>query len=202
MQRRGLLWTWSRNTHLPWAKAHLKWKTGLLSSYNPPSHKNETAFIFQMSNSWSAQLPDVYGLLVKEEGMLHSYNHGLDPTFLRHPAAIKFKMSFSFLEFVLFTQFKHLIHFICSTLNKIWVYEIWKSLHSVFIYTLHSVPTFLEVDLRLLCMKDLYCFSGWEESGDVTYFHAPIETSDANVMTAVWLISYFQSNLRFCIIVT
>ena len=44
----------------------------------------------------SPQFPDVYGLLLKEEGMLHSGKHGPVPTFLRRVAAIKFKITLFF----------------------------------------------------------------------------------------------------------
>jgi len=40
-------------------------------------------------------------------------------------------------------NFKHLTCFLCSIVNKILVYEVWKTLHFVFIYFLYGVPTFL-----------------------------------------------------------
>ena len=50
-------------------------------------------------------------------------------------------------DIILFIKFKVLITLFFLILNKIWVYEICKSLHSVFIYILQSVPTFLELGL-------------------------------------------------------
>ena len=50
----------------------------------------------QHSSNWSPQFPDVYGLLLKEEEMLHSGKHGPVPTFLRRVAAIKFKITLFF----------------------------------------------------------------------------------------------------------
>ena len=48
------------------------------------------------------------------------------------------------------SRFQHLTHLICSlcsTWNKIWLYEICKSLYSVFICVKHSIPIFLELGL-------------------------------------------------------
>lgn len=45
------------------------------------------------SGSCSPQFPEIYGLLLNEEGMLHSGKHGPVPGFLRCAAAIKFKTS-------------------------------------------------------------------------------------------------------------
>ena len=42
------------------------------------------------------QFPDVYGLLLKEEAMLHIGKHGPVPTFLRRVAVIKFKITLFF----------------------------------------------------------------------------------------------------------
>lgn len=44
--------------------------------------------------------------------MLHSGKHDPFPVFLRHVAAVKFKMTFTF------SQLKHLICFLCSIVNK------------------------------------------------------------------------------------
>jgi len=48
---------------------------GLLSSQDLISDKNGTTILFQRSNSWSPPFPDVYRLLLKEDGMLHSHKH-------------------------------------------------------------------------------------------------------------------------------
>lgn len=52
------------------------------------------------------------------------------------------------------SQFKHVICFQCSILNKIWVYDICKSVESFFlIYILHSVPNFF---WKWVCKKTEY----------------------------------------------
>lgn len=50
-------------------------------------------------------------------------------------------------QFKQFFVFFNSIYFLCSIMNKTWVYEIWISLHSVLIYILYSVTTFLESGL-------------------------------------------------------
>jgi len=57
------------------------------------SDKNGVTFLFQRPSSWSLQLPDVYRLLLKEEGMLNGGEHGPVPTFFKCVAAIKLQMS-------------------------------------------------------------------------------------------------------------
>lgn len=53
--------------------------------------------------------------------MLHSDKYDPVPTFLRHITAIKFKMTLFFPLNGTYLQFKHLICFLCSIVNKIWV---------------------------------------------------------------------------------
>lgn len=51
------------------------------------------------------------------------------------------------------SQFKHVICFQCSILNKIWVYDICKSVESFFlIYILHSVLNFF---WKWVCKKQI-----------------------------------------------
>ena len=59
--------------------------------------------------------------------------------------AIKLKMSWDYPWNGEMSQFKHLICSLCSIESKVWVYKIFRSLHSVFIFILPSVPTFLEL---------------------------------------------------------
>ena len=58
--------------------------------------------------------------------------------FFKCVAAIKVKMSQYFPLNGKMSQLQHLICYLCSIGNKTWVYEVWKSLHSIFIYVLHS----------------------------------------------------------------
>ena len=60
---------------------------------------------------------------------------------------IKVKMSLYFPWNGAMSQFQHLISPLCSIGNKIWVYENCKSSYSIFIYVLHSIPTFLDLEL-------------------------------------------------------
>ena len=62
-------------------------------------------------------------------------------------AAIKVKTRSYFPGSNKMSQLKHLICSLSSIRNKIWVHEICKSLHSVFIYILHSVTIFLHLGL-------------------------------------------------------
>lgn len=78
-----------------WIKKYDKEEPGLLSSYNPIRDKNGTTLLSQKSSCWSPQFPNVYKLLLQEEGMLHSAKHSLVPTFLRcFFGAIKFKINY------------------------------------------------------------------------------------------------------------
>lgn len=47
---------------------------------------------------WSPRLPDISGLMLKVEGMLHGGKHDPLPAVLRGAAAVKFKMTFFFLK--------------------------------------------------------------------------------------------------------
>lgn len=51
-----------------------------------------TTFLSQRSNNWYTQFPDVYGMLLKEGGILQSGKHGPVETFFRRAAAIKLKL--------------------------------------------------------------------------------------------------------------
>ena len=73
----------------------------------------------QRSIDWSPQFTD----LLKEEGMLHGGKQGPVPTSLRHSAAIKSKMSQYLLWNCKMSHFQHSFCFLCSTVNKILVYE-------------------------------------------------------------------------------
>jgi len=78
----------------------------IMTKKNALSDKNGTAFLSQRSSVWSLQCPNIYRLLIKKEGMLHSGKHGLVLTFLRFVAAIKFKMSwYIFYEIVKYLTF-------------------------------------------------------------------------------------------------
>ena len=98
---------YNKETHDCWA-ARILWD------------KNGTTFLSQTSSSWSPQLPDVYRLLLKAEGRLHSGEHGPVPTFLgcvRCVAAMKCTIS------SYFTWNGKRSHFQSHFLNKILVYE-------------------------------------------------------------------------------
>lgn len=44
-------------------------------------------------------------------------------------------------------QFKHVVYFLCSDVNKMWIYEIFRALHSIFTYILQHItkqPNILE----------------------------------------------------------
>lgn len=45
------------------------------------------------NNNWSPQLPDIYKVLLTEEGMLHGCKHGPVQSFLRLVPAMKLKIS-------------------------------------------------------------------------------------------------------------
>lgn len=68
-----------------------------------------------------------------EQRILHSGKYGFVSINVRYVATNKFQMSF-FPENGTF-----------SFVNKIWDYEICKSLHAVCIYILHSIPTFWDL---------------------------------------------------------
>lgn len=110
---------------------------GLLSSYKPISDKNWTTFLSQVQQLASS----IPRCLYKKRKCCTVVNMSY---LSRCVAAIRFKMILYFSENCTFFQFKYEIWFICSIVIKVWVYEIWKSLHSAFIHTLHSIPTFLE----------------------------------------------------------
>jgi len=112
------------------------------------SDKNGT-FLSQRSSSWSPQVPDVYRLLLKEEGMLHSGKHGLDPTFVTCHHQIQD-------ELIIFMSHS------CSIRNKILVYEICKSLYFVFLHFIQhysiqhsSCSRLLKCFLSIFCLKIL-----------------------------------------------
>ncbi len=69
------------------------------------------------------------------------------PTFLECVALMKSKMSQYLAWHFKMSHFQHLICYLYSIVNKIYVYEICKLLHSFFIHNLYSVPTFLESGL-------------------------------------------------------
>lgn len=54
-----------------------------LCSVSIITDKNGKGFPSQKSSSWSPQSPDVFGVLLKDEAMLHSCKHGTVLTFLR-----------------------------------------------------------------------------------------------------------------------
>ncbi len=56
------------------------------------------------------------------------------------------------------SHFQHLICYLYSLGNKIYVYEICKLLHSFFIHNLYSVPTFLESGLYFI-IQYLFVFN-------------------------------------------
>lgn len=68
------------------------------------------------------RFPDIYRLFLKEEGILRSVVTAL--TFLGRTDTTELKMNhYFFLKF---------FNFLCSIVNKIWVYKICKLLYSVF----------------------------------------------------------------------
>ncbi len=69
------------------------------------------------------------------------------PTFLECVALMKSKMSQYLAWHFKMSHFQHLICYLYSIVNKKYVYEICKLLHSFFIHNLYSVPTFLESGL-------------------------------------------------------
>lgn len=74
---------------------------------NPVSDNNKTTFLSQKSSMWSFQLPDIYGLLLKEEGMLYSGKHEPVSTFLKHADAIKFIITSFFIRFFFLIYILH-----------------------------------------------------------------------------------------------
>lgn len=105
----------------------------------PLSDTNWTSFLSHKSISWSLQIPDIYRLVLKEK-QLHRSKHSHVPTFFRHVAVMKLKMSRCF------SKIFNILCFSSSVMSKIWVYEISKSFHSLF-YTSCSVQTFSELFL-------------------------------------------------------
>ena len=97
--------------------------------------------------------------LLKLQQLVSSLPRCLQPnlTFLRCVAAIKVKMNFQWN--VKISQFQHFSSSLCSIGHKIWVSEIYKLLHSVFISLLHSVPAFLGIGLILMSPIYLHLFS-------------------------------------------
>ncbi len=71
------------------------------------------------------------------------------PTFLECVALMKSKMSQYLAWHFKMSHFQHLICYLYSIVNKIYIYEFYKLLHSFFIHNLYSVPTFLESGLYL-----------------------------------------------------
>lgn len=75
-------------------------------------------------------------IIILEKFLLPLYYH-----FLYHFSCHLFSLSvFDFFDST-FSQCKHLICFLCTTVNKIWINEICKSSHSVFIYNLQCTVT-------------------------------------------------------------
>jgi len=75
--------------------------------------------------------------------------HVTDPFLVNHISCKKFiQLSATFpAKNNKMSDFLHFICFLVSMVNKIWIHEICKSLHSVFIYILNSVLAFLELGL-------------------------------------------------------
>lgn len=113
-------------------------------SPNPPATENkkriqeswaarilyQRASLSQKCNSWSPKLPDVYGLLLKDQRMIHSGKDVPVPAFLGACC-----WAIIFLNMVRFSHFKHLMCFAFAIVNRIWGCEI--SIQFTFI---HIVP--------------------------------------------------------------
>ena len=62
------------------------------------------------------------------------------------------------------SDFQHSLCLLRSIMNKIWVYGIWKSIHSVFNF---SVSTFLELGLQhILCVHSAMWFDNFSDWSD------------------------------------
>lgn len=110
------------------------WRKQCKTVEHPLSDTNWTSFLSHKSISWSLQIPDIYRLVLKEKQLHRSR------TFFRHVAVMKLKMSRCF------SKILNILCFSSSVMSKIWVYEISKSLHSLF-YISCSVQTFSELVL-------------------------------------------------------
>lgn len=87
-------------------------------------------------------------LLLKEEEFLHNM---AVPLF---EICCSSKWPHFFFLNIAFSQFNHLIWFLCSVVNKLWLNEIYKTLHFVFIYILLSIPYFFEIGVVNLCQNE------------------------------------------------
>ena len=89
-----------------------------------------------MFSNWSSQFPDVYGLLLWEQGMLHSGKHGPVPIFFFWEVLLPSNSRWANIshEKVKCLTLNTLLRsmFLRSMLKTISVYEICKSLHVVF----------------------------------------------------------------------
>lgn len=102
-------------------------------SPNPPATENkkriqeswaarilyQRASLSQKCDSWSPKLPEVYGLLLKEQWMIHSGKDVPVPAFLGACC-----WAIIFLNMVRFSHFKHLMCFAYAIVNRIWGCEI------------------------------------------------------------------------------
>lgn len=70
-------------------------------------------------SNWFPQFLDIHRLLLKDRECRRT--EWPVPTFLRCFAANKLKMNYYFSQIGTFYQFKPLIYFLCSIVNKIWV---------------------------------------------------------------------------------
>lgn len=107
-----------------WNKKHNKEDPGLLTVIILHHTKTGTAFLSQKSSSWSPQFPEVYGLLLKEEGMhIHSGKHGAVSTALSRVSTNKYTGTVFFLKIVHFLLL-NIWYVSYFPVNKIWdLYE-------------------------------------------------------------------------------
>lgn len=121
----------------------------------------------------------------------------MDLSFLRHVAVLKFKMNFLKKQICngTLSQFKDLRWFICSTVNKMWIYETCRSWHCVFIYILQCL-NFLGVWVKneprtkvwsalmtsSLWTEQIMLITWWESSQMLKFY-----TVVCNPWVCVWL---------------
>ncbi len=86
--------------------------------------------------------------------MLHHGKHAPVPTILRPVAGIKFEILC--ITFFTIYQFKHLLHYLCSIVNKIWAHVIWKSFSFHIIKIKKNIPTFPEFGCTTLLLPILF----------------------------------------------
>lgn len=99
------------------------------------------------NNITSFPFPKVQQLASSVHRWLQTATKFKDGPFLWCVSPIKAFSFFLNFRMVLLSTFKHLICFLCYIMNKWWVNEIWKWLHSVAFFILRCIPAFLELGL-------------------------------------------------------